>query len=406
MKKAACILLAAILLACFPPGTMADGDGWRWDGAWYYEKDGEMLTGFLTDGGALYYLDPARNGAMATGWKQVNGSWYWFDSGGKALDRWHRYEGSLYYMDPDTHIMATGLRTIGGAAFYFDGGGAMATGWRFLDGRWYYFTADGAMVRSGWMQIDGGWYWFDENGIMAADTAIGEYYVNKDGLLTSRSPSDGTPSDTAAASPQPLACSDWVAALEHAQLCDQLLIVAAEGKTAAVSFHTKDSDGLWNERFSVQGWIGAKGLGKQAAGDKKTPVGVYRFTQAFGLLPDPGSALPYTQADDTHWWVGDDTSTYYNQFVSTRDVTPDWRASVSERIVNYPTVYNYVLALDYNAERVPGKGSAIFVHCARDPGRATGGCVAIPEDAMRQLLVCADGGCAVIIDTPAGVRNY
>lgn len=398
MKKVIWSLLAAILLTALPAAALADGDGWRWDGAWYYDRDGETLTGFLTEDGALYYLDPAQGGAMASGWKRIDGDWYWFGGSGKALERWNRYENELYYLDPDTHIMATGLRAIGDAVFYFDEGGAMASGWRLLDGQWHYFTAGGAMARGGWMQIDGGWYWFGEDGVMAADTTVDGYYVNKDGLWTEPDP--------AGEGPSPRAHADWAASLEQARQCSQLLIVAAEGQRATVSFHTKDDDGHWRERFSVKGWIGANGLGKQAAGDKKTPVGVYRFTQAFGLLPDPGSALPYTQADDTCWWVGDDTSPYYNQFVSTRDVTLDWDTAASERIVNYPTVYNYVLALDYNADRVPGKGSAIFVHCARDPGRPTGGCVAIPEDAMLQLLSCADGGCAVIIDTPTGVRNY
>ena len=199
---------------------------------------------------------------------------------------------------------------------------------------------------------------------------------------------------------------DWVADLAAAKSANQLLIVAASGTNAVVSFHQKDSGGTWREVFSANGFIGSGGLGKTVQGDKKTPVGVYHFTDAFGICADPGSRLPYTKVDASHWWVGDSKSAYYNRFVSTRTVKQDWSASSSEHLVDYPTVYNYVLALDYNRPAVANAGSAIFVHCSRTPGNPTNGCVAIPEKYMIQLLKTVGTGCAVIIDTASRVKNY
>src|SRR5699024_5759773 len=34
---------------------------------------------------------------------------------------------------------------------------------------------------TGWKQIDSDWYYFDKNGVMAADTWIGDYYVDESG---------------------------------------------------------------------------------------------------------------------------------------------------------------------------------------------------------------------------------
>ena len=49
--------------------------------------------------------------------------------------------------------------------------------------------------------------------------------------------------------------------------------------------------------------------------------------------------------------------------------------------------YNYVLALDYNTdEPVPQKGSAIFLHGIHPEKTWTEGCIAIPEEQMKQLL--------------------
>ena len=43
--------------------------GWQWDGlSWYYYFDDCRLTGMQNVDGSLFYLDPARDGAMSCGW--------------------------------------------------------------------------------------------------------------------------------------------------------------------------------------------------------------------------------------------------------------------------------------------------------------------------------------------------
>ena len=56
----------------------------------------------------------------------------------------------------------------------------MATGWQKVDEIWYYLTGSGAMA-TGWQKINGTWYYLNPNGSMAADTWIGEFYVNENG---------------------------------------------------------------------------------------------------------------------------------------------------------------------------------------------------------------------------------
>ena len=60
--------------------------------------------------------------------------------------------------------------------------------------------------------------------------------------------------------------------------------------------------------------------------------------------------------------------------------------------------YNYGLALDYNSDRVPGKGSAIFLHCmngAADIG--TSGCVKVSEEYMKKLVTSVDEETRIVI---------
>ena len=40
-------------------------------------------------------------------------------------------------------------------------------------------------------------------------------------------------------------------------------------------------------------------------------------------MSNPGTALAYTQVDDSYYWVDDVNSVYYNQFVSTNEVVSD-----------------------------------------------------------------------------------
>ena len=196
--------------------------------------------------------------------------------------------------------------------------------------------------------------------------------------------------------------TDLVEKLSIAQSVRQIITVEASGSTATVTMHVKDSDGVWSQLLSTSGYIGRNGIGKTSEGDGKTPTGIYHFTTAFGNKENPGTAFDYTQTDSSWYWVDDQSSAYYNRFVSTDDVKCDW--SSAEHISDYPDVYAYVLALDYNSSCTPGDGSAIFLHCSG--GKATAGCIAIPESCMLTILQNISTDCIIIIDSADNLENY
>lgn len=195
--------------------------------------------------------------------------------------------------------------------------------------------------------------------------------------------------------------TSWVADLDVAKVANQIIVVAAEGSSATVSMHNKNQDGTWTEILSTSANIGRNGIGKTAEGDGKTPTGQYSFMFGFGNMPDPGTALPYTQVDSSYYWVDDSDSAYYNQFVSTDNVTKDWDSA--EHVASVKTSYNYALAIDYNKDCVPGAGSAIFMHCQPTGGA---GCIAVPEEKMVEIMTNVQDGCVVIIDSVEGVKSY
>jgi L,D-peptidoglycan transpeptidase YkuD (ErfK/YbiS/YcfS/YnhG family) len=200
---------------------------------------------------------------------------------------------------------------------------------------------------------------------------------------------------------------DWVKALPQAQdkKIDQLFIVAGMGidkTTATISMHEKDAQGNWKQILSTPGFVGRNGLcadGDHAEGCGQTPIGQYGFNRAFGIAPDPGCVIPYVMVDDNTYWSGDMAEgMHYNEMVSIADY-PNLDLENSEHIVDYEYQYQYCLNISFNDQGTPGRGSAIFLHCFGPLKPYTGGCVAVPEYVMKQIMQQVHPDCVVVIDT-------
>lgn len=157
----------------------ADGD-WKLNGVgwWFQYPDGTYPHNTWEKiNGEWYWFNSS--GYMAVGWQKINGSWYYMTGSGAMATGWQKINGSWYYLT-GSGAMATGWQRINGSWYYLTGSGAMATGWQKVDEIWYYLTGSGAMA-TGWQKINGTWYYLNPNGSMAADTWIGEFYVNENG---------------------------------------------------------------------------------------------------------------------------------------------------------------------------------------------------------------------------------
>lgn len=208
-----------------------------------------------------------------------------------------------------------------------------------------------------------------------------------------------------AGQPEPVIPAEEVKNLEEAKDTDQLILVEAVSLyQVKVSYYRQTGAGAgpgvekaWEEQFTAEGVYGRNGATDQKTeGDGKTPLGTYQFTMAFGLKEDPGSILPYHQIVRGDYWVDDPDSVYYNKLVNTSETAKSWNSA--EDMASAAPFYNYGLVLNYNTDCVPGKGSAIFMHCTEseaDTGSA--GCIRIPESRMQQLLKSVDEKTKIMI---------
>ena len=135
--------------------------------------------------------------------------------------------------------------------------------------------------------------------------------------------------------------------------------------------------GPWTARV---GYNGVARPGRKREGDGKTPSGTYGLSFFFGVDPNPGFSFPFRHAYSYDYWDDDPSSPRYNEWVDKRKVNPGARPEPMHQV----PAYDYAAVIAYNTARVPGRGSAIFLHVGT--GGATAGCVSLPYAELVKLL--------------------
>ncbi len=162
-----------------------------------------------------------------------------------------------------------------------------------------------------------------------------------------------------------------------------LLVRQIHGSEAEVRYYVRGAAG-WRLRGKGLAYIGKNGTGKTSEGDARTPLGELRALGAFGILPDPGCALPYRRIVPGTV-ACDEEGPLYNRIVQTREGD----GINGERMWELHPEYDYGIETDYNAECIYPRGSAIFVHC-KGAKSYTGGCIALDKPLMKKILITAD----------------
>lgn len=193
-------------------------------GNWYLAKDGKIATGWQEWQGSKYYLNS--DGTMRSnewrlddsgkirylcGWggayknrsAKINGRSYTFNSNadvtntqwiamngtwklakdGRIATGWQTWENNLYYLNNDGSMKANEAFTDGGKLYFFRSwGGAYKNCWYTSGGKKYYLHDNSAAYQNEWLKADGKWYYFQSDSTMATNTWIDNYYVDASGV--------------------------------------------------------------------------------------------------------------------------------------------------------------------------------------------------------------------------------
>lgn len=146
----------------------------------------------------------------------------------------------------------------------------------------------------------------------------------------------------------------------------------------------------------TRGWLMAAGqaipvaLGRggikanKFEGDGGTPRGHFqprRLWWRADRWPRPRTRLPLRRITPFDAWCEDPADRHYNQ--------PMQRATghSGDRLRRDDHLYDFIIEIDHNTRpRVARRGSAVFLHLARDHFGPTAGCVAMTRPAMLRLL--------------------
>jgi L,D-peptidoglycan transpeptidase YkuD (ErfK/YbiS/YcfS/YnhG family) len=119
-------------------------------------------------------------------------------------------------------------------------------------------------------------------------------------------------------------------------------------------------------------------------GDGGTPKGTFRPRRLWWRAdrhPRPRTFLAVRAIGPEDAWCEDPASRHYNQPIR-RD-----RTGGGDRLQRDDHLYDFIIEVDHNrSPRVAGRGSAVFLHLARENFGPTAGCVSMTKSAMLRLL--------------------
>lgn len=145
-----------------------------------------------------------------------------------------------------------------------------------------------------------------------------------------------------------------------------------------------------------RGWLTAGGrtvpvaLGRggvkanKREGDGGTPKGTFRPRRLWWRAdrhPRPLAFLPVRAIRPEDAWCEDPSSRHYNQPMRLE------REDGGDRLRRDDHLYDFIVEIDHNSSpRIAGRGSAVFLHLARENFAPTAGCVSMTKAAMLRLL--------------------
>jgi L,D-peptidoglycan transpeptidase YkuD (ErfK/YbiS/YcfS/YnhG family) len=119
-------------------------------------------------------------------------------------------------------------------------------------------------------------------------------------------------------------------------------------------------------------------------GDGATPAGCFHPVRLWwrqDRLPRPRTLLPMRGIGPDDAWCEDPSDRRYNR---------PFRRSANEpgdRLRRDDSLYDLIIEIDHNRRpRMAGRGSAVFIHVARDRFAPTAGCVGLRRHELLQLL--------------------
>ena len=143
--------------------------------------------------------------------------------------------------------------------------------------------------------------------------------------------------------------------------------------------------------------LGRSGIrANKREGDGGTPMGSFKPMRLWWRAdrhPRPRTFLPVRTISAADAWCENPADRQYNQPIRLKP------GQGGDRLERDDHLYDFIVEIDHNTRpRVSGRGSAVFLHLARENFGPTAGCISMTKSAMLRLLRRMGRRTLIVID--------
>ena len=151
--------------------------------------------------------------------------------------------------------------------------------------------------------------------------------------------------------------------------------------------HVKNKNTLIIDDFRLRCCVGKKGLNSnKKEGDYSTPKGLFHLKKLYFRKDHVGSPkckINKKAIKKNMAWCDNPNHKKYNEEIKTHN------KSLKETLHRGDNKYDFIISISHNEKKIPGKGSAVFIHLT-DDYKPTEGCIALKKKDFEILLKLID----------------
>jgi len=151
--------------------------------------------------------------------------------------------------------------------------------------------------------------------------------------------------------------------------------------------HVPNKNTLIIDDFELRCCVGKKGLNyTKNEGDYSTPKGIFNLRKLYfrkDRVDIPNCKIDKKVIKKNMAWCDDPNHKKYNEEIKILN------KNYKEHLYRKDNKYDYIISINHNEKKIPGKGSAVFIHLTKNY-KPTAGCVALKRKDFEILLKLID----------------